>query len=153
MSIGGTWRERTSNRPESTHYPTARTAAAAAPSYRPVPRTRALPQRPSDHSEFAGATDAVLASAEGAAKSKLTNQQGAHVVVSAADPSSSSHHPQPPQDLTVSWDLVPGSWVAHITDRSGVTSQCTYVSDRVSRSFALQANSTYATSRSFRRSR
>ena len=33
--------------------------------------------------------------------------------------------------------------MAHITDRSAVTSQCTYASDRVNRSFALQANATY----------
>lgn len=40
------WRsEPTSNRPESTRYPTAKIAAAATASCRPVPRTRALQQR------------------------------------------------------------------------------------------------------------
>jgi hypothetical protein len=51
--------------------------------------------------------------------------------------------PAPKQGPTVSWDVVLGGFVAHITDRSGVTSQCTYVTDRVNRSFALPANSTY----------
>ena len=101
-----------------------------------------------DYGEFAGATNTVLASAESSAKSQLQNQQGAHVVVSGCtDPQQqqppSSQPPTPKQGPTVSWDLVPGGFVAHITDRSGVTSQCTYVTDRVNRSFALQANSTY----------
>jgi hypothetical protein len=101
-----------------------------------------------DYGEFAGATDAVLSTAESSAKSKLQNQQGAHVVVSGCtDPQQQQPPPnQPPapkQGPTVSWDLVLGGFVAHITDRSGVTSQCTYVTDRVNRSFALPANSTY----------
>jgi hypothetical protein len=33
--------------------------------------------------------------------------------------------------------------VAHITDRSGVTSQCTYPSDFYTRSFRLEANKTF----------
>ena len=46
-----------------------------------------------DYGEFAGATDPVLSAAESSAKSKLQNQQRAHVVVSAARiHSSSSHH-------------------------------------------------------------
>jgi Domain of unknown function (DUF4189) len=101
-----------------------------------------------DYGEFAGATDPVLAAAESSAKSKLQNQQGAHVVVSGCtDPQQQqpppNEPPAPKQGPTVSWDLVPGGFVAHITDRSGVTSQCTYVTDRVNRSFALPANSTY----------
>ncbi len=101
-----------------------------------------------DYGEFAGATDPVLSAAESSAKSKLQNQQGAHVVVSGCtNPQQqqppSSQPPAPKQGPTVSWDLVPGGFVAHITDRSGVTSQCTYVTDRVNRSFALPANSTF----------
>jgi uncharacterized protein DUF4189 len=100
-----------------------------------------------DYGEFAGATDPVLAAAESSAKSKLQNQQGAHVVVSGCtDPLQQQPPNQPPtpkQGPTVSWDLVPGGFVAHITDRSGVTSQCTYVTERINRSFALQANATY----------
>jgi Domain of unknown function (DUF4189) len=101
-----------------------------------------------DYGEFAGATDPVLAAAESSAKSKLQNQQGAHVVVSGCtDPQQQqpppNEPPAPKQGPTVSWDLVPGGFVAHITDRSGVTSQCTYVTDRINRSFALPANSTY----------
>ena len=51
--------------------------------------------------------------------------------------------PAPLQGPTVSWETVLGGLVAHITDRSGVTSQCTYVTDDYNRSFALAANSTY----------
>ncbi len=96
-----------------------------------------------DYGEFAGATDAVLSAAESSAKSKLQNQQGAHVVVSGCTSPQQAPPPAPKQGPTVSWDLFPGGFVAHITDRSGVTSQCTYVTDRVNRSFALPANSTY----------
>jgi hypothetical protein len=49
----------------------------------------------------------------------------------------------PKQGPTVSWDPILGGLVAHITDRSGVTSQCTYTSDFYTRSFALNANSTF----------
>lgn len=50
--------------------------------------------------------------------------------------------PAPKQGPTVSWDPIVGGLVAHITDRSGVSSQCTYTSDFFTRSFALNANST-----------
>jgi hypothetical protein len=43
----------------------------------------------------------------------------------------------------VSWDPIVGGLVAHITDRSGVSAQCTYTSDFYTRSFFLQANSTH----------
>jgi hypothetical protein len=39
--------------------------------------------------------------------------------------------------------VIVGGLEAHITDRSGVSSQCTYATDNVNRSFALPANSTY----------
>ncbi len=97
-----------------------------------------------DYGQFAGASDPVLANAQSAALSQL---QGGHIVQSGCtDPLQQQPPNQPPapkQGPTVSWDLVPGGWVAHITDRSAVTSQCTYASDRVNRSFALQANATY----------
>ncbi|MDT5106400.1 MAG: hypothetical protein QOI25_3913, partial [Mycobacterium sp.] len=37
----------------------------------------------------------------------------------------------------------PGRLQAHITDRSGVSSQCTYATDNFNRGFGLPANSTY----------
>ncbi len=42
----------------------------------------------------------------------------------------------------VSFDLVIGGLVAHITDRSGVDSQCQYQADFFSRAFFLPKNST-----------
>ncbi len=51
--------------------------------------------------------------------------------------------PAPKQGPGVSWDPRIGGLTAHITDRSGVDSQCTYTSDFYQRSFFLPANSTY----------
>jgi hypothetical protein len=101
-----------------------------------------------DYGEFAGATDAVLSAAQSSAQSKLQNQQGAHVVVSGCTnpqqpPPNQPTPPAPLQGPTVSWDVIVGGLQAHITDRSGVSSQCTYATDNYNRSFALQANSTY----------
>jgi hypothetical protein len=101
-----------------------------------------------DFGEMSGASDASLQNAKNSAMSKLQNQQGAHVVVSgcasgAAPPPPSSPPPAPKQGPTVSWDPVVGGLVAHITDRSGVSSQCTYTTDNFNKSFALPANSTY----------
>ena len=44
---------------------------------------------------------------------------------------------------TVSFNPIVGGLEAHITDRSGVSSQCTYTTDNYNSSFALPANSTY----------
>jgi hypothetical protein len=43
----------------------------------------------------------------------------------------------------VSFNPILGGLEAHITDRSGVASQCTFAMDDVNRSFALAANSTF----------
>ncbi|GLP77615.1 hypothetical protein TUM20983_47250 [Mycobacterium antarcticum] len=51
--------------------------------------------------------------------------------------------PAPKQGPGVSWDPRIGGLTAHITDRSGVASQCTYTSDFYQRSFFLPANQTY----------
>ena len=51
--------------------------------------------------------------------------------------------PAPKLGPTVSFNTVLGGLEAHITDRSGVSSQCTYATDDFNRSFALPANSTY----------
>jgi hypothetical protein len=101
-----------------------------------------------DFGEMSGASNASLPAAEASAKSMLQNQQGAHVVVSgcasgAAPPPTSEPPPAPKLGPTVSWSPVVGGQVAHITDRSGVSSQCTYSTDNYNRSFALPANSTY----------
>lgn len=102
-----------------------------------------------DYGEMTGASDPSLSAAESKAKALLQNQQGAKVIVSGCangstqPPPPSSQPPAPKQGPTVSFETVLGGLVAHITDRSGVASQCTYVTDNVNRSFALPANSTY----------
>lgn len=103
-----------------------------------------------DYGEMTGASDPSLSVAQSKAKSKLQNQQGAKVIVSGC---ASGATPPPPDDPTpppapklgptVSFETVLGGLEAHITDRSGVSSQCTYATDDFSRSFALAANSTY----------
>ena len=60
-----------------------------------------------------------------------------------APPQSPAPTPAAKQGPTVSWDPIIGGLVAHITDRSGDTSQCTYTSEFYSRSFPLNANSTF----------
>lgn len=104
-----------------------------------------------DYGEMTGASDPSLQTAESKAKGLLQNQQGAHVVVSGCSngqvsppPPPSSPPPAPPKlGPTVSWNPIVGGLEAHITDRSGVSSQCTYTTDNYNRSFALSANSTY----------
>jgi hypothetical protein len=51
--------------------------------------------------------------------------------------------PKPLQGPGVSWAPVLGGLVAHVTDRSGVASQCTYTADWYTRSFFLAAKATY----------
>jgi Domain of unknown function (DUF4189) len=104
-----------------------------------------------DYGERTGASDPSLAVAQSKAKSLLQSQQGAKVIVSGcsngATPPPPPNDPPPPpapkQGPTVSFETVVGGLVAHITDRSGETSQCTYATDNFSRGFALAANSTY----------
>jgi hypothetical protein len=108
-----------------------------------------------DYGEMTGASGVSLAVAQNSARNMLQNQQGAKVIVSGCsssltppppDQSQPPDQPQPPAPLlgpTVSWNPVLGGLQAHITDRSGVSSQCTYATDNYNRSFALPANSTY----------
>ena len=104
-----------------------------------------------DYGEEVGASAPTIAAAESAAKSKLQNQTGAKVIVSGCSNGNSTPPPpdQPPPPPapkpgpTVSFNKVLGGLESHITDRSGVTSQCTYATDDYSRSFGLPANSTY----------
>jgi hypothetical protein len=51
--------------------------------------------------------------------------------------------PKPLQGPGVSWDPRLGGLTAHVTDRSGVSSQCTYTSDFYQRGFFLKANTTF----------
>jgi hypothetical protein len=103
-----------------------------------------------DYGEEVGASGPTVAAAGSAALSKLQVQTGAKVIVSGCA-NGSTTPPPPPNDPpappkqgpTVSFNNVVGGLVAHITDRSGVTSQCTYATDNFNRAFALQANSKY----------
>ncbi|HYO03008.1 MAG TPA: DUF4189 domain-containing protein [Mycobacterium sp.] len=104
-----------------------------------------------DYGEMTGASDPSLSVAETKAKGMLQNQQGAKVIVSgcssgATQPPPPNQPPPPPapkQGPTVSFQTIVGGLLARITDRSGVTSQCTYATDNLNRSFGLPANSTY----------
>ncbi|GFG50387.1 hypothetical protein CQY20_06835 [Mycolicibacterium agri] len=104
-----------------------------------------------DFGERVGATAATRAAAESAAKAKLEISTGAKVIVSGCSngntppppPNDPPPPPAPKQGPTISFDKVLGGLEVHITDRSGVPSQCTYAMDNVNRSFALAANSTY----------
>ncbi|TPG34162.1 DUF4189 domain-containing protein [Mycolicibacterium hodleri] len=104
-----------------------------------------------DYGEIEAASDPSVQVAKTNALSKLESSQGAHIVVSGCangqiDPPAPppNNPPAPPkQGPTVSFKVIVGGIQAHITDRSGVTSQCTYATDNVNRSFALPANSSY----------
>jgi hypothetical protein len=105
-----------------------------------------------DYGEFQSASDASLQNAQSSARGKLQIQQGARIVVSACSNGSTPPPPPPappappapaPPKLgpTVSFKTIIGGLQAHVTDRSGVSSQCTYTMDNYNRSFALAANS------------
>jgi hypothetical protein len=104
-----------------------------------------------DYGEEVGAKGASVAAASSSAKALLQNQTGAKVIVSgcangSTPPPPNDPPPPPPAPKlgpTVSFNTVLGGLEAHITDRSGVSSQCTYATDDFNRSFALAANSTY----------
>lgn len=101
--------------------------------------------------EEVGASAPTRAAAESAALAKLQNQTDKKVIVSGCangstpppPPSQPTPPPPPKQGPTVSFNKVVGGLEAHITDRSGVASQCTYSTDNLNRSFGLAANSTY----------
>lgn len=106
------------------------------------------------YGEEVGATGPTIAAASSSALAKLQNQTDAKVIVagctngSTAPPPPPPNQPPPPppapkQGPTVSFNTVIGGLEAHITDRSGDSSQCTYSTDDYNRSFALPANSTY----------
>jgi hypothetical protein len=102
-----------------------------------------------NYGEEVGAKGSTVAAASSAALGLLQNQTGAKVIVSGCS-NGATTPPPPPIDPpapklgpTVSFKTVLGGLEAHITDRSGVSSQCTYATDNVNRSFALAANSSY----------
>jgi hypothetical protein len=107
-----------------------------------------------NYGEEKGATASTIAAAQTAALGMLENQTGAWIVVSGCTngntappndppPNNPPPPPAPKQGPTVSFNTVVGGLEAHITDRSGVSSQCTYATDGYNRAFALPANSTY----------
>jgi len=104
-----------------------------------------------DYGEFEGSTATTARAAEDQARQKLQAQQGARIVVSGCSNGAISPPPPPPPPPppapklgpTVSFNPILGGLEAHITDRSGVASQCTYAMDDINRSFALAANSTF----------
>jgi hypothetical protein len=63
--------------------------------------------------------------------------------LAVADPKPPPPDPKPVEGPNVSFETVLGGLVVHITDRSGIASQCVYTSDFVQRSFALPAKSTF----------
>jgi hypothetical protein len=102
-----------------------------------------------DGGQIEAASDPSVQAAETSAMGKLQNSPGAHVVVSGCSngqvqpPPPNQPPPAPTQGPTVSFKTIVGGRQAHITDRSGVSSQCTYTADDYNRSFALPANSSY----------
>ncbi len=101
-----------------------------------------------DFGEMVGATEITLRRAQDNARGTLQNQQGARIVASGCSNGAVPPPPPPPAPApklgpTVSFNPILGGLEAHITDRSGVASQCTYVMDDINRSFALAANSTF----------
>jgi hypothetical protein len=108
-----------------------------------------------NYGEEKGATASTIAAAQTAALGMLENQTGAKIIVSGCTngntappndpppPPPNDPPPAPKQGPTVSFNTVVGGLEAHITDRSGVSSQCTYATDGYNRAFALPANSTY----------
>jgi hypothetical protein len=101
-----------------------------------------------DFGEMVGGTDVTLRKARENAIAKLQNQQGMRVVASGCSngdvpPPPPSAPPAPKLGPTVSFNPILGGLEAHITDRSGVASQCTYAMEHVNRSFGLAANATF----------
>jgi len=107
-----------------------------------------------DYGEIEAASDTTFRRAEENAMGKLQSPQGAHVVVSGCTNGQAQlppppnqppppNKPEPKLGPTVSFSPILGGLKAHITDRSGVASQCTYVMDDINRTFGLAANSTF----------
>jgi hypothetical protein len=101
------------------------------------------------YGEEKAATDASLSVAESKAKALLENQTDVKIIVSGCSNGSTPPPPQPPTPPApklgpaVSFQKVVGGLEAHISDRSGVSSQCTYATDNFSRDFPLEAGSRY----------
>lgn len=63
--------------------------------------------------------------------------------LAVGDPVPAPAAPKPLENPNVSFEPVVGGLVVHVTDRSGVASQCVYESELVQRTFALPAKSTF----------
>jgi hypothetical protein len=102
-----------------------------------------------DYGEFEAGQDPSLQVAQANARQKLQAQQGARIVAAGCSNGAVPPPPPPPAPAppklgpTVSFNPILGGLQAHITDRSGVASQCTYAMDDINRSFGLAANSTF----------
>jgi hypothetical protein len=101
-----------------------------------------------DFGETVGASYITLRVAREHAVQQLQNKQGAHLVASACANGQGQLPPAPPPAApklgpTASFNPTLGGLEAHITDRSGVASQCAYAMENVNRSFALAANATF----------
>jgi Domain of unknown function (DUF4189) len=101
-----------------------------------------------DFGEMVGGTEVTLRKAQENARAKLQNQQGVRVVASGCSngdvppPPPPSAPPAPKLGPTASFNPTLGGLEAHITDRSGTASQCSFTMDDTNRTFALGANST-----------
>jgi hypothetical protein len=103
-----------------------------------------------DYGEIATAQGGLFqatGNAERDAISKLQSQQGAHIVISGCANGYVQQPPPPsaPPKLgpTATFNVILGGLEAHITDRSGVSSQCTFGMDDIGRNFGLAAKSTF----------
>jgi hypothetical protein len=100
-----------------------------------------------DYGEVQAGTDASIQGAYIDALDRLQSDQGAHIVLAGCSNGYGIAPPaptEPPkQGPTIAFNPIIGGLEARITDRSGVSAQCTYATDNLNRTFALQANSTY----------
>ncbi len=104
-----------------------------------------------DFGQTVGASDVALQNAQSSATRMLDSKQGAHIVESGCangfvptpTPAPPAAPPPPAAGPTIDFNPIIGGLRAHVTDRSGTSSQCTYVTDHVNRSFALPANGSH----------
>ena len=142
----------TNSRPHSGHWPIVRAMAAGAVSPRSSPWNECAAAASNHYGEMTGASDPVrfppLQKQGQGQAAEPAGRQGHRVGLRewkhfAAAVNDLPPPPAPSSGRRSRSRRSSGGLAAHITDRSGVSSQCTYVTDDFSRSFALAANSTY----------